>query len=241
MRAGREHVVDQDEPAAGDLGLALGGTRTRPAHCGRARLGQPDLLRGALTRLSAYRATGTPLLREIAFASSADWLKRRAHSRRQCSGTGRALGVRQEFAAGARHPAAHGGREVEPVAIFERVHQRARDVVVAHAPGARWSGGRIGDRLHRQHAAGRDRRRRECRAARNRAAAMTATAWTSRRRSRARRRRPASRQAGQSVGSGGPSTTASAACRPRSGRATAARGVRNESDARSTSRRASPG
>src|ERR1044072_3637581 len=42
----------------------------------------------ALTRVSAACATAMPLAREMCSASAADWLKRRVHSRRQCSGTG---------------------------------------------------------------------------------------------------------------------------------------------------------
>ena len=62
------------------------------------------------------------------------------------------VGIRREFAAGARHPAAHRRGEIEPVAIFERMDQRARDIVVAHRRAGALIGRRIGDRLHRQHA-----------------------------------------------------------------------------------------
>ena len=62
------------------------------------------------------------------------------------------VGLGEELAAGIRHPAAHGGREVEPVAVFEGVHELARDVVVAHRRAGAPVGRRIGDRLHRQHA-----------------------------------------------------------------------------------------
>ena len=62
------------------------------------------------------------------------------------------VGLAQERAPGVRHPAAHGGREVEPVAVFEGMHQRARDLVVAHRGAGAVIGRRIGDRLHRQDA-----------------------------------------------------------------------------------------
>ena len=42
------------------------------------------------------------------------------------------VGAVEQFRAGARHPAAEQRREIEPVAILEGMHQRARDVVVAH-------------------------------------------------------------------------------------------------------------
>jgi ComF family protein len=51
------------------------------------------------------------------------------------------IGVGQQFAAGARHPAPHGRGEVEPVAVFQRMHERPRDIVVAHrgaGPVIRW-------------------------------------------------------------------------------------------------------
>ena len=83
--------------------------------------------------------------------------------------------------AGARHPAAHGGCEIEPVAIFEGMHQRAGDVVIAH--GGAGAADRRADRRSPASTGcrGRDRRRRECRAARRRAARW-ARASTSRRR-----------------------------------------------------------
>ena len=62
------------------------------------------------------------------------------------------VGLAQERAPGIRHPAAHGGREVEPVAVFERMHQRARDLVVAHRGAGAVIGRRIGNRFHRQDA-----------------------------------------------------------------------------------------
>jgi len=58
----------------------------------------------------------------------------------------------EQFPAGARHPAAHRGGEIGAILVFQGVHQRTRDVVIAHrGPGAR-VGRRIGDRFHRQQA-----------------------------------------------------------------------------------------
>src|SRR5712691_2656606 len=54
----------------------------------RSEAVSPTCCKVALTRLSASPTTGTPLACDTIFASAADWLKRRAHSRRQCSGTG---------------------------------------------------------------------------------------------------------------------------------------------------------
>ena len=154
--AGGQHVVDQDEPAPGDLGLAVGRHPERALHI--VRRARPATARPAarvaLTRLSAVvgdRHAG--FAATIACASSADWLKRRAHSRRQCSGTGTSASASASSSRPARaiqRPII--GREVEPVAIFQGMHQRARDVVVAHRGAGPVIGRRIGDRLHRQHA-----------------------------------------------------------------------------------------
>ena len=62
------------------------------------------------------------------------------------------IGFGQEFTTGIGHPATHGGREVEPVAVLEGVDELAGDIVVAHCRARAPVGGRIGDRLHRQHA-----------------------------------------------------------------------------------------
>jgi len=62
------------------------------------------------------------------------------------------VGIVGQLAPGPRHPAAHGRRQIEPVAVFERMHERARDVVVAHRRAGAGEGGRMGDRLGRQHA-----------------------------------------------------------------------------------------
>ena len=60
------------------------------------------------------------------------------------------IGLGEQFAAGARHPAAHRGREIGAVLVFQGMHQRARDVVIAHRGAGARIGRRIGDRLHRQ-------------------------------------------------------------------------------------------
>ena len=89
-------------------------------------------------------------------ASAADWLNRRAHRRRQCSGTGtRASASLQQLAARIGHPAAKRRRDVEPVAVFQRMDQRARHVVESHRRARPRIGRRIGDRLHRQDAGAR--------------------------------------------------------------------------------------
>ena len=54
-RAGGEHVVDQDQPASRDLGLAVRRHAEGALHvAGALGLRQPDLLGVALTRLSAH-------------------------------------------------------------------------------------------------------------------------------------------------------------------------------------------
>src|SRR5580704_736597 len=70
-------------------GLRSGGTRNAPCTF-RARpdLSKPTCCGVAFTRLRAPCATVRLLAFPITSASSADWLKRRHHWRRQCSGTG---------------------------------------------------------------------------------------------------------------------------------------------------------
>jgi hypothetical protein len=58
----------------------------------------------------------------------------------------------QQLAAGLGEPAAHHRREIEPVAIFERVHQRARYLVETHRCAGAPVSRRVGDRLHGQNA-----------------------------------------------------------------------------------------
>ena len=60
------------------------------------------------------------------------------------------VGLGEQFLAGAGHPAAHRGREIGAVLVFQRMHQRAGDVVIAHRGAGALVGRWIGDRLHRQ-------------------------------------------------------------------------------------------
>ncbi len=62
------------------------------------------------------------------------------------------IGLGQEFASGARGPAAERRRQIEAVAVFERMHQRAGDIVITHRGAGSCVGRRIGDRLHREEA-----------------------------------------------------------------------------------------
>ena len=60
------------------------------------------------------------------------------------------VGLLQELAPGPRHPASHRRREIGAVLVLQRMHQRARDVVLAHRGARALIGGRIGNRFHRQ-------------------------------------------------------------------------------------------
>ncbi len=82
----------------------------------------------------------------------------------------KSVGLDQEFAAGLRDPASHHRHQVEPVAIFECMHQAARNLVETHGGAGAVISRRIGDRLHGQDARTGVIQERECRAARNRAA-----------------------------------------------------------------------
>src|SRR6516164_3163952 len=69
--------------------LPWAGTRKAPwTLWARSDLSSPTCWGVALTRLSAPCATIRPLALAMISASSADWLNRRVHCRRQCSGTG---------------------------------------------------------------------------------------------------------------------------------------------------------
>ena len=103
--------------------LRSAGTRNAPCTLRRAR---PATARPAARRLDALerRVGDGDAAAPMTLASSADWLKRRAHSRRQCSGTGTSASASASSSRPARaiqRPMV--GREVEPVAIF-----------AAHAP-----------------------------------------------------------------------------------------------------------
>jgi len=62
------------------------------------------------------------------------------------------VGLGQKVAAGMAEPAPHHWRKVEPVAIFESVHQGARNLVEAYRGAGPMIGRRVGDRFHRQDA-----------------------------------------------------------------------------------------
>src|ERR1700722_19322946 len=122
----------------------------------------------ALTRLSIPAAMGTRLSAEIVAASMADWLKRRAHCRRQCSGTGTSASasarssrpacatqrpiIGASSAPGLRYHASHYRAEFEPVAVFQRMDQGARYLVEPHRGASAVIGRRVGDGLHGQDA-----------------------------------------------------------------------------------------
>ena len=143
-------------PAGGRRPRPCRSAGTRKAPCtlsARSVLRQPDLLRRGAHALERAMRTGTPLACEIAPASAADWLKRRAHSRRQCSGTGTSASASASSSRPARaiqRPIIGARSSRSP--YLKRMHQRAGDVVVAHRGAGAVIGRRIGDRLHRQQA-----------------------------------------------------------------------------------------
>ena len=154
-RARGEHVVDQDQAAPRDLGLAGGIDAERALHVGGA-LGarQPDLLRGRLDAAQRrMRDRDRRVAREIASASAADWLKRRVQSRRQCSGTGTSASAPSNSSCPARaiQRPSSGARSSRSPYLKACTSLRG-DVVVAHRRAGALVGRRIGDRLHRQDA-----------------------------------------------------------------------------------------
>ena len=125
-----------------------------PARCWRAPSARDRPAAAvALTRWSALSATGTAetsldRLRQQRRLVEAPRpqpppMQRHRHQR---------VGAFKQLAAGARHPLAGGRREVEPVAVFQRMHQCARDLVVAHRSARPVVCRRIGDRLHGENA-----------------------------------------------------------------------------------------
>jgi len=58
------------------------------------------------------------------------------------------IGLSQNFMPGAADPAAHHGRKIKPVTIFESMHQGARDLIKAHGSARAVVGRRIGDCFH---------------------------------------------------------------------------------------------
>ena len=171
--AGGQHVVDQHQAAARrPRPCARRHAGTRPAHSARARhCDSPTCCAVALTRLSAASATGTPLSCAIALAQQRRLVEaarpqpppvqRHRHQR---------VGVRQQLAPGARHPAAHDrarGRAGRRISARAPARGRRRRSARRRGRGGRRAGRRSPASTARR---GRDRRRTECRAARNRAA-----------------------------------------------------------------------
>ncbi len=134
------------------LGLAVGGNAERALHVERAvGLGETDLLGGRLAALERpigdrpAAGLGDDLgeqgrLVEPPCPLAAPMQRHRHHG----------IGIGDELTAGIRHPAPHGGREIEPIAVFQGMDEGAGDVVVAHRRARPVVGRRIGDRLHRQ-------------------------------------------------------------------------------------------
>ena len=165
--AGGQDIVDQHHPAAGNLGCCVRSDLERALHIAGALLaGQADLLLGRPhppQRLGRQFDAGLPLDHPrqraglvVAAAPAPPPVQRHRHQR---------IGLGQQFAPGPRHPAAHRGRQIGAVLVFQRMHQRACDIVIAH---------RGAGALHRPAdwrsppstaIRGRDRRQRECRAA----------------------------------------------------------------------------
>ena len=62
------------------------------------------------------------------------------------------VGLAEKFVPSPTDPVAHHWCKVKPVAIFECVHQRARNLVETHRCASAIIGRRVGNRLHRQDA-----------------------------------------------------------------------------------------
>ena len=134
-------------------GLCSAGTTKAPwTFSARSVFERPTCCGVARTRLSPLCATGTPQSAEIAPASAADWLNRRAQRLRQCSGTDMSASASAKSSRPARaiHRPIMG--EIEPVTVFKGLYQRTGDIVIAYSGArsvvSRW----IGNRLHRQQA-----------------------------------------------------------------------------------------
>ena len=132
--------------------LRSGGDLEGALHiAGALRPGQPDLLLGRPDppqrlggQFDAALARNHPRQRAglvVAAAPAAPPVQGNRHQH---------VGLGEQFLAGARHPAAHRGRQIGAVLVFQRMHQRAGDVVIAHRGAGALVGRRIGDRLHRQ-------------------------------------------------------------------------------------------
>ena len=129
-------------------GATLKAPCTLAARCGA---GQPDLLFGGPhppqrlgghfhpALLPDHPGQGAGLV--VAAAPAAPPMQGNRHQH---------VGLVEQFMPSARHPAAHGRRQIGAVLVFQCVHQRARHVVIAHRSAGALIGRRIGDRLHRQ-------------------------------------------------------------------------------------------
>ena len=124
----------------------------RPAHCWRAGAATVrPAARSARTRCSTSPRSLTPLCPFDRARQRAGLVVAAVPGPPPMQRHGdQHVGAVEQLAAGARHPAAHGGREVGAVLVFQRMHQRARDLVIAHRGAGALVGRRIGDRLHRQ-------------------------------------------------------------------------------------------
>ena len=131
----RSNARAQPSTVAPEVSTSSTRTSRRPAtaalpSCGHAEgaldvggaLGarQTDLLGRRLDALERAGGDRHAAFRRDRGASMADWLKRRAHSRRQCSGTGTSASASARSSRPAlADPAPHHRGEIEPVAIFE--------------------------------------------------------------------------------------------------------------------------
>ena len=151
--AGRQDIVDQHDAAALDVSHAVGRDLEGALHIGW-RAG-PATARSAARSPAPAAALRSPLSPRFAGRSRAPARRTGCSggpsARRQCRGTGTSTSASASSSSSrARHPAAHGRRQIGAVLVFQRMHQRARDIVIAHRGPRAPVGRRIGDRLHRQ-------------------------------------------------------------------------------------------
>ncbi len=146
-RARGEHVVDKNKPAPGHLGLALRRYPEGALHvlC-PFRLAEADLVRrgpDAPQRAMQHRPSARlgDDLAELRRLVEAPRPLPAPVQRHRDDG----VGLGEQFAAGIGHPAPHHRGEVEPVAVFEGVHELLGDVVVADRGPRPLVGRRIGD------------------------------------------------------------------------------------------------
>ncbi len=155
--AGRQHVVDQHQPLAGDFGLLLGRYPESALHViGALGFGQADLLRrGAHAFEDVMQHRHAADIRDRGGERGGLVETPRPKSAPVQGHRQQRVGVLEQLAPDARHPAAHHGRQIEPVAVFEADHQLARDLVVAHGGARPVIGRRSGDGFHREDAGAR--------------------------------------------------------------------------------------